>query len=183
MMALSVYPRACGGTPYTLADKGEVAGLSPRVRGNRIGSSQRYIAQGSIPARAGEPPVPLQLEQGMPVYPRACGGTSAEIPIIPFTVGLSPRVRGNRVIAGLGLGLGRSIPARAGEPPCAPSSSDGSWVYPRACGGTPANVIVEEHGAGLSPRVRGNRRAGHGGEPRCRSIPARAGEPEYCRRP
>ena len=50
-----VYPRACGGTatcPHLLA---RTAGLSPRVRGNRIQPPQHFVYIRSIPARAGEP--------------------------------------------------------------------------------------------------------------------------------
>ena len=50
-----VYPRVCGGT----LDDGDtwmmVAGLSPRVRGNRGLSTPRGRWRGSIPACAGEP--------------------------------------------------------------------------------------------------------------------------------
>ena len=71
------------------------------------------------------------------VYPRACGGTStARWRALP-TLGLSPRVRGNR----------RGPAARS--PP--------QRVYPRACGGTIAPRRCIARTAGLSPRVRGNR--------------------------
>ena len=52
-------------------------------------------------------------------------------------------------------------------------------VYPRACGGTALNYTRELGEAGLSPRVRGNQRAG-GHQPEVEgSIPARAGEPSW----
>ena len=53
---------------------------------------------GSIPARAGEPfRCDLVLDECPPrVYPRACGGTGHYGAVGPFwTLGLSPRVRGN----------------------------------------------------------------------------------------
>ena len=50
-----VYPRACGGTlPASLFVEPHL-GLSPRVRGNRGHYGGVRIADGSIPARAGEP--------------------------------------------------------------------------------------------------------------------------------
>ena len=57
-------------------------------------------------------------------------------------------------------------------------ASSGEPVYPRECGGTPNNRGHVVNEAGLSPRVRGNRRkTGRAYEP-CRSIPASAGEPD-----
>ena len=52
---LRVYPRACGGTGYGQPTTVTVAGLSPRVRGNREDRGRRTLGRGSIPARAGEP--------------------------------------------------------------------------------------------------------------------------------
>ena len=50
-----VYPRVCGGTSSRAAPNGGMTGLSPRVRGNRIGPHERLALAGSIPACAGEP--------------------------------------------------------------------------------------------------------------------------------
>ena len=50
-----VYPRACGGTQYAVVDPEPDAGLSPRLRGNRIADRLRPKWVGSIPAPAGEP--------------------------------------------------------------------------------------------------------------------------------
>ena len=51
------------------------------------------------------------------------------------------------------------------------------WVYPRACGGTPAGKRPLCRSSGLSPRVRGNQRHISEHPLIVRSIPARAGEP------
>ena len=53
-----VYPRACGGTREVVVRSVSVAGLSPRVRGNRPDDDGERADSGSIPARAGEPPGP-----------------------------------------------------------------------------------------------------------------------------
>ena len=91
--------------------------------------------------------------------------------------GLSPRVRGNRPQRGQVEHVGRSIPARAGEPVNMESRGSDKRVYPRACGGTRSVPHSAFWLSGLSPRVRGNRlRCAR----RCLwlgSIPARAGEP------
>ena len=128
-------------------------GLSPRVRGNRVycnaGLSPRVRGEPvlkpasgrerlrSIPARAGEPcwggPVSAHREGSIPA--RAGEPTCANH--LPQLIGgLSPRVRGNRLIAGVVVLGTRSIPARAGEP-------------------LPAAYFLSM--SGLSPRVRGNR--------------------------
>ena len=70
------------------------------------------------------------------VYPRGCGGTTiAAFPKLSIQ-GLSPRVRGNLLLADrLRAGKG-SIPAGAGEPELVQVSQILSRVYPRGCGGT-----------------------------------------------
>ena len=70
------------------------------------------------------------------------------------------------------------IPARAGEPRCAPLFHFPPRAYPRAGGGTSMRCILLRSLRGLSPRGRGNHR-GHGGVRIDRGpIPARAGEPQ-----
>ena len=49
-----------------------------------------------------------------------------------------------------------SIPACAGEPQRHQARSVASTVYPRLCGGTPADAAAGAKVCGLSPRVRGN---------------------------
>ena len=132
----TVYPRACGGTAGMAASAALAAGLSPRVRGNPIPRPGGHSATRSIPARAGEPGT-LRCDVGQSrVYPRACGGTAGAHRSLVAGVGLSPRVRGNR-LGHRALYLARgSIPARAGEPDRKPADGTDDRVYPRACGGT-----------------------------------------------
>ena len=74
--------------------------------------------------------------------------------------GLSPRLRGNRLLCPWPWPCRGSIPAPAGEPPKVPKRRALKWVYPRACGGTDEEAWLDEYRAGLSPRLRGNRRSG-----------------------
>ena len=53
-----------------------------------------------------------------------------------YSLGLSPRVRGNRVCRAVPLYPAGSIPARAGEPRRRSQAQPPDLVYPRACGGT-----------------------------------------------
>ena len=174
-----VYPRACGGTRWCFTTRRANTGLSPRVRGNPRYASARSPWVRSIPARAGEPNPDVNHRVGVGVYPRACGGTLASIPPVAGYVGLSPRVRGNLPRFGRQPVLGGSIPARAGEPDPVAVSVVHDKVYPRACGGTRAWCVDCGTKKGLSPRVRGNRPGHHVKSFAKRSIPARAGEPQF----
>jgi len=95
-----------------------------------------------------------------------------------FTVGLSPRTRGNP-----GRPSGRwspygSIPAHAGEPNSGGRERRGCRVYPRARGGTLEMGRPSPFRDGLSPRTRGNRTRETCVRKKTGSIPAHAGEPD-----
>ena len=173
----AVYPRACGGTPLLKRMCRGPHGLSPRLRGNRLRTS----------------------DQGRPrtVYPRACGGTPGPCGCLSTRIGLSPRLRGNPLATHIAVVRPRSIPAPAGEPissglnsvhekglsprlrgnlalfrrlhvgvrsipapagePAVDTLVRECWaVYPRACGGTYYYTTAEGEIVGLSPRLRGN---------------------------
>ena len=172
-----VYPRVYGGTDRPVAAAVLVGGLSPRVRGNPVRNRARSVVHGSIPACTGEPRrLPLSSSP-MRVYPRVYGGTRPRSRQTVETQGLSPRVRGNRVhVASWAFQLG-SIPACTGEPKQSSGVRLVIRVYPRVYGGTLDEVGQAIAYTGLSPRVRGNRRAPHGRLPRGGSIPACTGEP------
>ena len=172
-----VYPRACGGTHSLSTSLDPGRGLSPRVRGNPLPAPGQVWASGSIPARAGEPPMPESTRDRSSVYPRACGGTGGTFYGPTAGTGLSPRVRGNLETADVAHRLGGSIPARAGEPTSPRGSPSSGKVYPRACGGTGSADAGISAGSGLSPRVRGNHKEDYSHAHHLRSIPARAGEP------
>ena len=154
----TVYPRVCGGTTNPEGDIHDVAGLSPRVRGNRAMYSQQSSPSGSIPACAGEPRPPRRSGAGCGVYPRVCGGTLYDIASGTQESGLSPRVRGNHPVDVHDAARPRSIPACAGEPARAILGGPGLQVYPRVCGGTIFTKSPSAKLTGLSPRVRGNLR-------------------------
>ena len=153
----TVYPRVCGGTRYWPYRILPIAGLSPRVRGNRRRAIQIADIRRSIPACAGEPRVCTAAPYAAAVYPRVCGGTGVQHRRGVRTAGLSPRVRGNHRNDLPPGPFCRSIPACAGEPG-------------RAGVRSPPN-------SGLSPRVRGNLGYGFKGKGAGGSIPACAGEP------
>ena len=176
--SITVYPRVCGGTPHSIPDGGIISGLSPRVRGNPSLRSGSPPQPGSIPACAGEPALSPSAFAFWTVYPRVCGGTSLRITSSSSRLGLSPRVRGNRVKRVLYRLPERSIPACAGEPRSGISSMWRGRVYPRVCGGTRSEFEIQRNMRGLSPRVRGNHTVHAALSPRSGSIPACAGEPD-----
>ena len=140
------------------------------------------LAEGSIPACAGEPP---QSSEPLPnpwVYPRVCGGTTVGRHHHHIGRGLSPRVRGNQRSPAVVLTEEGSIPACAGEPSLRTCCSVQPRVYPRVCGGTRGSIRAGQFYQGLSPRVRGNRRLVGEDMLGKRSIPACAGEPKSVRR-
>ena len=113
---MSVYPRVCGGTGGVIIGRRPDPGLSPRMRGNPAGVAQVTPGVGSIPAYAGEPSASMRTESWPAVYPRVCGGTSWVSWSASASVGLSPRMRGNRLQSAPRANCARSIPAYAGEP-------------------------------------------------------------------
>ena len=153
------------------------AGLSPRVRGNRVGGVEGDNAAGSIPACAGEPADSNASRRYKKVYPRVCGGTAGRVAISFRYSGLSPRVRGNHSKSVTPLNWAGSIPACAGEPTGGRRGCPVLRVYPRVCGGTPKPTTAARKHWGLSPRVRGNHPESQHADRSAGSIPACAGEP------
>ena len=167
----------CGGTRGVGRGHRRPKGLSPRVRGNRWTAPGTFAPTGSIPACAGEPLRGKTGSRRTRVYPRVCGGTVGAFVRRARAQGLSPRVRGNQFRVGAGVGIGRSIPACAGEPKETGGGATTDRVYPRVCGGTHRELLTAVQRSGLSPRVRGNLQVMPSGCQLARSIPACAGEP------
>ena len=106
----------CGGTTWPSPRLKPSMGLSPRVRGNPIYLNGRVGYHRSIPACAGEPAPATAPSPPAKVYPRVCGGTVLMLPSQVGKSGLSPRVRGNLLVAIRADLWTGSIPACAGEP-------------------------------------------------------------------
>ena len=176
-MPSGVYPRVCGGTVEGRAVWPPLRGLSPRMRGNpALRAAQRRRGR-SIPAYAGEPSSSVCRILGGGVYPRVCGGTTAQRRNHGATRGLSPRMRGNRIPRHSFAPTKGSIPAYAGEPRRTALLCRPSMVYPRVCGGTRKRRWINGWYTGLSPRMRGNPSRSPCQCAAAGSIPAYAGEP------
>ena len=173
------YPRACGETDWNESDSTDDSGLSPRLRGNRLRHAPSRRPRGTIPAPAGKPRYRARRQRQTRDYPRACGETA----IVSFAkaghLGLSPRLRGNRVLPHAQELLRGTIPAPAGKPHSRLAAQWQGRDYPRACGETDWNESDSTDDSGLSPRLRGNRlRHAPSRRPRG-TIPAPAGKPRY----
>ena len=152
----SVYPRACGGTLTGSDQPCRKRGLSPRLRGNPDDAGDSNLGVRSIPAPAGEP-FTLSADTISPsVYPRACGGTLGSVREGLKLLGLSPRLRGNRVGENTRTGAVGSIPRLRGNP--------SGWRGPEHRVRSIPAPAGEPHPPARKPTYR-------------RSIPAPAGEP------
>ena len=139
-----------------------------------------WARRGSIPACAGETIGERCRRRHQEVYPRVCGGNRRRNPGPSAEEGLSPRVRGKPGQPSDCLPSPRSIPACAGETTPAAFSTSKAGVYPRVCGGNARQLTPGKKKQGLSPRVRGKRRAELAAKDGGRSIPACAGETLRC---
>ena len=175
-MVNAVYPRVCGGSPRFDTPALPKGGLSPRVRGKRLGVRALEFHRRSIPACAGEAPGNWNRETASQVYPRVCGGSNGGRTSACAAPGLSPRVRGKQGGATMNVEVRRSIPACAGEASLLLRGHTEAEVYPRVCGGSGMARPSALPARGLSPRVRGKHNPLHHARLLDRSIPACAGE-------
>ena len=154
-----------------------MAGLSPRIRGNRAGSARFRPRSGSIPAHTGKPATPRGTVSTSGVYPRAYGETAAKCMASLRVLGLSPRIRGNPRRGPPRRTDPGSIPAHTGKPRRGCARGRIAGVYPRAYGETIRLRGPMPSRLGLSPRIRGNLRRRHGAALLSGSIPAHTGKP------
>ena len=90
-------------------------GSSPLVRGTVVNCPDFIAYWRFIPARAGNRPHGLAVENKQPVHPRSCGEQLVNIYERDCPDGSSPLVRGTVLIFDYVDCLSRFIPARAGN--------------------------------------------------------------------
>ncbi len=157
-------------------------GLSPLARGNQLAGIIHGLDDGTIPARAGEPPISHTILTTVWDYPRSRGGTSMTMHECQLEEGLSPLARGNQCCCCHDWNLSGTIPARAGEPGQSKISESVDRDYPRSRGGTNFRKCPKRLCLGLSPLARGNPKQSSCRANSIGTIPARAGEPAFhCR--
>ena len=136
------YPRSRGATAIQVTFATVCWGLSPLARGNRDDGCGVQLADGPIPARAGQPSSHAARCILIRAYPRSRGATLFAPVGLEVPAGLSPLARGNRrlhIVRSSGVG---PIPARAGQPWWWPGGTHQRWVYPRSRGATGAHVAA-----------------------------------------
>ena len=127
---ITVHPRVCGEQVNEVTPPRLATGSSPRVRGTDTVESVNHGVVRFIPACAGNSFIRLRLVSWSPVHPRVCGEQDITDLRLTIYTGSSPRVRGTAHRLKTSRGLGRFIPACAGNrlSPCettlyAPGSS------------------------------------------------------------
>ena len=108
-------------------------------------------------------------------HPRVCGERLSLPKPVRARGGSSPRVRGTLGLKQIVPGLGRIIPACAGNAACAIAMACDSPDHPRVCGERMARSGSVYPIPGSSPRVRGTRSGSRRAARHRRIIPACAG--------
>ena len=150
-------------------------GSSPRVRGTHLQGARHQALERFIPACAGNTLLRQPVEPPLTVHPRVCGEHLKEYRNPYPSTGSSPRVRGTQLEGVHVGGVGRFIPACAGNTSRRRNSDGLISVHPRVCGEHPKVNGATLRSFGSSPRVRGTRPERHCGVQGQRFIPACAG--------
>ncbi len=174
-----VHPRSRGATeiPGYLARSRE--GPSPLTRGNLRHRRADRLAEGSIPAHAGQPQRVNSGCSSIRVHPRSRGATIALAGVMPPITGPSPLTRGNPDMRRRDARRAGSIPAHAGQPRRWHSEGAISRVHPRSRGATFSMRSNVSPPLGPSPLTRGNRLLRVRLDLLWGSIPAHAGQPVH----
>ena len=171
----AVHPRVCGERPVAAEVHHAALGSSPRVRGTErldlfVDGVERFI-----PACAGNGRSLLRHPWKRSVHPRVCGERRLHSARRPLNCGSSPRVRGTaETIVGQIVGE-RFIPACAGNGSVVRHRAPGAGVHPRVCGERMGSHPRGTTTVGSSPRVRGTAVIAAVLDIHARFIPACAG--------
>ena len=145
----------CGEQLMSSGKSGTLMGSSPRVRGTEYVDKPLWIAQGIIPACAGNSRWATPQAVHLRDHPRVCGEQASSTTFCFVVAGSSPRMRGtgssNNVIKAV-TGI---IPACAGNRVPCEKTTIVLWDHARVCGEQLQNGITFPVTPGSSPRVRG----------------------------
>ena len=152
-----------------------VSGSSPLARGTRGRGYPPWSCLRLIPARAGNTHAPMTRQRSHTAHPRSRGEHTVSVEPPSQTGGSSPLARGTRLIVFPGYGVGRLIPARAGNTVYRAAYHIPYSAHPRSRGEHETSNTTVSKRSGSSPLARGtpvNLAKNHRRE---RLIPARAG--------
>ena len=172
---LADHPRACGELDSKPLNLCKSVGSSPRMRGTPAAAVGIVWGIRIIPAHAGNSLAPLRTDRTGSDHPRACGELRRLWTRVRGTYGSSPRMRGTHVEARGVFGVGRIIPAHAGNSIQGFGERSCGSDHPRACGELLLSRCPVAHLIGSSPRMRGTRSRPRGVLAPWRIIPAHAG--------
>ena len=130
-------------------------GSSPRMRGTRSKRIRIGGPPGIIPAYAGNTRRRSARRRSTRDHPRVCGEHYKHRGSITPNPGSSPRMRGTLRRMRRVFFLPGIIPAYAGNTWCRWAVARCPWDHPRVCGEHPHFSVVNNGGAGSSPRMRG----------------------------
>ena len=150
-------------------------GSSPRMRGTH---GEQVVGDGEfgiIPAYAGNTRGLRWRVVSHKDHPRVCGEHRFGSRETQREWGSSPRMRGTLRRMRRVFFLPGIIPAYAGNTWCRWAVARCPWDHPRVCGEHPHFSVVNNGGAGSSPRMRGTHARNRSGRRNPRIIPAYAG--------
>ena len=153
------HPRVCGEHPLVYAQRSEIPGSSPRMRGTPVRLEWIRGENGIIPAYAGNTSttrLPLRKHWD---HPRVCGEHAVSASDSIMQTGSSPRMRGTQDLSMY----------------CVPFSG----IIPAYAGNTTEPVPLENASQGSSPRMRGTLWPSYCGLSSNGIIPAYAGNTHY----
>ncbi len=163
------------GTPAALLGSDQHRGSSPRVRGTQNIEIIDNLADGIIPACAGNTGGWQLLVGRHGDHPRVCGEHPRSSSLTMPPAGSSPRVRGTLHVHDVRGGLRGIIPACAGNTTGSFPPAWCRWDHPRVCGEHVFTIPGHIPAWGSSPRVRGTPRMTVRGLGAVGIIPACAG--------
>ena len=169
----------CGEHQLLSSDQTSIEGSSPRVRGTQNIEIIDNLADGIIPACAGNTGGWQLLVGRHGDHPRVCGEHPRSSSLTMPPAGSSPRVRGTLHVHDVRGGLRGIIPACAGNTTGSFPPAWCRWDHPRVCGEHVFTIPGHIPAWGSSPRVRGTHRRMRLGHPRMGIIPACAGNTSH----
>ena len=152
-----------------------MSGSSPHARGTLDSIDATFPIFRFIPACAGNALGQNAITDPFAVHPRMRGERARLVASVDWISGSSPHARGTHVLASVGCGTERFIPACAGNAENAINKGSVKSVHPRMRGERGGRLPNTPSPNGSSPHARGTPLMPRGAGGRLRFIPACAG--------
>ena len=173
--ASRAHPRSRG-EHWLAAEGGSVTmGSSPLARGTQGHAICALLLLGLIPARAGNTDCWSSTLWWRGAHPRPCGEHLIAAPLLCFSLGSSPPVRGAHCAHHRSAGSAGLIPARAGNTRLSPVTLQPDGAHPRSRGEHTGGALLRGKLLGSSPLARGTQGKRADPDYAVGLIPARAG--------